>query len=109
MAADDIELMILTLRKIETITFSKHFNEKAIIRGINRDSLIAMLKTPERITAVEYQGYENGGHKYGILFNIMSNYDLRVIFSVSGKDLNVITAHIQSIKKRKRFLEWQKG
>ena len=109
MTEDSIEFMILTLRKIETITFSKHFNEKAIIRGLNKDSLTGMLKNPEQITAVEYQGYENGGHKYGIPFNIMSNYDLRVIFSISGKGLNVITAHIQNVKKRKRFVEWRKG
>jgi hypothetical protein len=57
---------------------------------------------------VEDQGDEEKGHKYAILFSKSNKYDLKVVISVKDKNVNVITAHIQNIKRRRLFGKWLK-
>lgn len=103
---NNLELFNEILKGVEKITVTKHFKTKAESRGIKEADVVNMLRDSKNLVAVTYQGYENGRHKYGILFKILSNYDLKVVVSVSGKELNIVTAHIQNVKKRKRFLTW---
>jgi len=95
------------LKEIETINFSKHFyDEKVKLRGINEDEIRTHLKSPHKLIAVEDQGDEPQGHKYALLFSKSNKYDLKIVVSIKEKRLNVVTAHIQNIKKRKVYQEW---
>lgn len=95
------------LKTIETITFSKHFyDEKVKLRGINEKEVKTNLKLPDKLIAAEDQGKEPKGHKYALLFSRSNKYDLKVVVSVKNKSLNVITAHIQNIKRRKVYRKW---
>jgi len=88
------------IKSIKKITFSKHFQEKAIIRGITEEEIQLCLGNPENIVQFEYQGKEPEGQKYALIFNKSNKYDIKIVISVK-EDLNVVTAHIQSKKKRK--------
>lgn len=55
---------------------------------------------------MEDQGDEPQGHKYALLFSKSNKYDLKIVVSIKEKRLNVVTAHIQNIKKRKVYQEW---
>lgn len=95
------------LKEIETITFSKHFyEEKVKLRAIAEEEIKTHLKLADKLIAVEDQGDEPQGHKYALLFSKSRKYDLKVVISVKEKSLNVITAHIQNIKKRKVYRQW---
>mgnify|MGYP000108938152 CR=1 FL=1 len=95
------------LKTVETITFSKHFYEpKVRLRGISEEEVIKNLKKGNRLIVVEDRGEEPKGHKYALLFKKSNKYDLKVVVSLKGKNLNVITAHIQSIKRRKVYEKW---
>lgn len=95
------------LKQIETITFSKHFyGEKVKLRAIAEEEIKTHLKAPDRLIVAEDQGDEPQGHKYALLFSKSNKYDLKVVISVKEESLNVITAHIQNIKKRKVYQQW---
>lgn len=94
------------LKSVEEISFSKHFRHKAQIRGISEDEVIAHLKSPDYLEHSEYQGDEMGGEKYALLFHKSNKYDLKVVVSFRDKALNVVTAHIQSKRKRKVLERW---
>lgn len=95
------------LKNIETITFSKHFHDdKVRIRSITEDEIKSYLKSLGKLIAVEDQGEEPQGRKYAILFNKSNKYDLKIVISIKEKRLNVITSHIQSIKRRKVYQQW---
>lgn len=58
---------------------------------------------------VDDQGYDKNmqsSHKYGLIFKLFSNYDLRIVIAIEGKDIKVITAHIQNIRRRKAYKKW---
>ena len=95
------------LDKIEEITFSKEFREKVVkIRNITKDEINQNLKQTGKLIFAEDQGEEELGHKYGLLFSKSSKYDLKVVVSIKDKRLNVITSHVQNIKRRKVFEKW---
>ena len=96
------------LKKIDIVTFSKHFYKKSVIRGICADEIKAYLKFPSKLLIVEDQGQEHKGHKYGLLFKKSNKYDLKVIVSINDNKINVVTAHIQNIKRRKVYKKWLK-
>ncbi len=104
MKIDDLKEKIKSIKKI---TFSKHFQEKAKIRGITEEEIRSYLINPENIVQFEYQGKEADGQKYALIFNKSNKYDLKIVISVK-EDLNVVTAHIQSKKKRKVLDKWLK-
>ena len=95
------------VKDIEIITFSKHFHdEKVKLRGITEDDIKANLRSLDKLIAVEDQGEEPEEHKYALLFSKLNKYDLKAVVSIKDKGLNVITAHIQNIKRRKVYKQW---
>lgn len=95
------------LKTIETITFSKHFQEpKVKLRCISEEEITSNLKEPDKLLSAEDQGEEPQGHKYALLFSKSNKYDLKVVISIKDKSLNVITSHIQNIKRRKVYEQW---
>lgn len=94
------------LKMIETITFSKHFYEKVRLRGISEEEIVSNLREPDKLLFAEDQGEEPQGHKYALLFSKSRKYDLKVVISIKNKSLNVITSHIQNIKRRKVYEKW---
>ena len=100
-------LMKKILREVETVTFSKHFyDEKVRLRGLDEEEIKQYLKELEKLIQAEDQGEELKGHKYALLFSKSNKYDLKIAVSIKGKSLNVITTHIQNIKKRKAYEKW---
>ncbi len=95
------------LKSIEQITFSKHFRLRAEIRGIFEKEILSYLKNPENLEQFEYQGEDPEGKKYALIFHKSSKYDLKIVVSIK-EALNVVTAHIQSKKRRKVFDKWLK-
>jgi CRISPR/Cas system-associated protein Cas5 (RAMP superfamily) len=103
------ETMKEILNKIEEITFSKEFREKVVkIRNITEDEINKNLRQPDKLILVDDQGEEELGYKYTLLFSKSNKYDLKAVVSVKDKKLNVITSHIQNIKRRKVFEKWLK-
>lgn len=97
------------LKSAEAITFSKHFYDpKVRIRGISEKDIQANLRDPDNLTSFEDQSEDHRGHKYGLLFKKSNKYDLRVLVSIKNKSINVITTHIQNIKRRKVLEQWLK-
>ena len=103
----NIDKLKENLKSIETITFSKHFHLRAIIRGITEKEVLSYLRNPEALEHFEYQGEEPEGKKYALIFNKSNKYDLKIVISVK-EALNVVTAHIQSKRKRKVLDKWLK-
>jgi hypothetical protein len=68
--------------------------------GESQRKVISYLRNPEALEHFEYQGEEPEGKKYALIFNKSNKYDLKVVISVK-EALNVVTAHIQSKRKRK--------
>ena len=97
------------LKSIENITFSKHFYEpKVRIRGIPEEEISTNLRNPEKLIDFEDQGENVKGHRYALLFSKSHKYDLKIAISIKNKSLNVITSHIQNIKRRKVLRQWLK-
>jgi len=97
------------LKCTEEITFSKHFHEpKVQVRDISEDEISSNLRNPEKLIALEDQGGDEKGHKYALLFSKSNKYDLRILVSIKDKSINVITTHIQNIKRRKVLEQWLK-
>ncbi len=95
------------LKGLESVTFSKHFHEEKVrLRGITEEEIKTHMNSPVKLIAVEDQGEESEGHKYALLFSKSSRYDLKIVMSFKDKRLNVITAHIQNIKRRKVYEKW---
>jgi hypothetical protein len=104
-----IEKIQEILSSAEMISFSKHFYEpKVQIRGISEEEIKNNLKNPVKLISFEDQGEDLRGHKYALLFSKSNKYDLRIVISIKDKNINVITAHIQNIKRRKVFEQWLK-
>lgn len=61
------------LKSNEIITFSKHFQQKAKIRGIKEEEIRSCLRKPENIVQFEYQGIEADGQKFALIFNKSKN------------------------------------
>lgn len=105
----DKDEMKKILATIKEITFSKHFHdEKVKLRGISENKIIKNIKELGRLVYIEDQGKEPKGHKYAFLFSKSRKYDLKVVVAVKGNKLNVITPHIQNIKRRKVYEKWLK-
>jgi hypothetical protein len=105
----DLNAIKEKLKTIEKIGFSKHFYEpKVQIRNIQDHEIINSLKNPGKLIGFDYQGEDEKGEKYALLFNKSNKYDLRLIISIKDKSLNVITSHIQNIKRRKVLEQWLK-
>ena len=102
----DVSEIRKALCAIQNISFSKHFQEKAKTRGIDEQEIMKCLASPDKLFETEDQGEDDKGHKYALLFKKSNKYDLRVIASVNGVNLNVITAHVQNIKRRKAYQKW---
>ncbi len=97
------------LKCLESVEFSRHFHEEKIrLRGITGEEIKYHISSPTKLIDVEDQGDEQKGHKYALLFSKSGKYDLKVVVSIKVRRLNVITAHIQSIKRRKVYQEWLK-
>jgi hypothetical protein len=105
----NIQEMQEILKSAETITFSKHFYEpKVQIRDISEEEVRDNLRNPEKLISFENQGEEVQGHRYALLFSKSGKYDLRIVVSIKDKSINVITTHIQNIKRRKVLEQWLK-
>ncbi len=104
----DIEKFRVLVKEIRiaNISFSNHFFLRAKLREIKESNIIDRLKDCNGLILVEEQGAEPKGNKYRLLFKYVSNYDLRVIVSIKDKHINVVTAHIQNVKKRKAYKAW---
>lgn len=103
----DVQEMKSDLKEVESITFSKHFSEEKVkLRGITEEEINKNFASHAKLIEVEDQGDDTKGHKYALLFSKSHRYDLRVIVSLKYKKLNVITAHIQNIKRRKVYEKW---
>jgi hypothetical protein len=96
------------LSSTENINFSKHSYEKMQIRKISEEEVRNNLKNPTKLISFEDQGEDLHGHKYTLLFSKSHKYDLRIIVSIKDKNINVITAHVQNIKRRKVLEKWLK-
>lgn len=95
------------LKTAKAINFSKHFySEKVKSRGIEIKDVETVLKNPDSLVEVEDQGNDTIGHKYALLFRKSNKYDMKIVISIKGADLNVITTHIQNIKRRKAYEKW---
>lgn len=91
---------------IENISFSSHFGLRSKLRGIKESDIIDKLGNCDTLLEIEDQGTESRGQKYGLLFKMMSNYDLKIVISIKDKHINIVTAHIQNIRKRKAYKKW---
>lgn len=101
--------MQIILQSVQNITFSKHFTEpKVTLRGISASYVGSLLKDPKQLETVIDQGEEAKGHKYALLFHESNKYDIKIIISIKGTNLNVMTAHKQNKKRRRVFEKWQK-
>jgi len=99
--------MKIVLKGIESVTFSKHFSEeKAKLRGITEEEIKDSINSNQKLVGVEDQGEEPKGHKYALLFSKSRKYDLRVVVSLKDNKVNVITSHIQNVKRRKGYEKW---
>lgn len=95
------------LKSLKVINFSKHFyDDKVESRGIEAKDVESFLKNPDSLTEFEDQGKDVRGHKYALLFGKSNKYDIRIVVSVKDTSLNVITTHIQNIKRRKAYEKW---
>ncbi len=101
--------IIENLKSAGEITFSKHFSTRSNIRGITANEILEFLKFPENVKHIEDQGEEQQGHKYSLLFEKSSKYDLKIVVSIKDKALNVVTAHIQNRKRAKVLEKWLKS
>lgn len=103
----NLEEMKQKLKDIGKISFSKEFIEKAVkIRGIPESEVIKNLKQLDKLIFAEDRGDEEKGHKYALLFSKSNKYDLKVVISIKDNNLNVITSHVQNIKRRKVLEKW---
>jgi hypothetical protein len=97
------------LRCAEKITFSKHFYDpKVQIRGISEEEIKNNIRNPDKMISFEDQGEDSKGHRYALSFSKSNKYDLRIVISIKDKNVNVITTHIQNIKKRMVLEKWLK-
>jgi len=104
MKIDEMKKKLKTTKKI---TFSKHFNEpKVRLRGITEEDVRSYLEDPKKLEIVENQEHEPKGHKYGLLFRKSNKYDLKIVISIKGDSINVITSYVQNKKRRKVFEKW---
>ena len=105
----NVEEMKRTLKTSKNITFSKHYFEpKVQIRDISKTEIEDNLKNPDKLISFEDQGEEPLGYKYSLLFSKSNKYDLMIVVSIKDKNINVITSHIQNIKRRKVLEQWLK-
>jgi uncharacterized membrane protein len=105
----DIKTLQKLLSSAETISFSKHFYEpKVQIRGISEEEIKNNLGNPTKLISFEDQGEDLRGHQYALLFSKSNKYDLKIVASIKDKNINVITTHIQNIKRRKVLERWLK-
>jgi len=94
--------------KNKKICPTRHFLEKSHIRGIEPDYVKELLISLENLVAIKVQEEKEDETKLELIFEKSRKYDLRVIISVkeNKKVINIVTAHIQSKKKRKRLEKW---
>lgn len=100
-----------TLKKIlkdKKLFFTKHFLQRAEIRSIDPEYIKTLLQTLEKLEYVIVQESSESEIKLELIFAKSRKYDLRVIISIKErqKQINIITAHIQNKKKRKRLEKW---
>ncbi len=90
-------------KKLENkkIILTKHFLEKASVRGIDPNYVENLLKTLEKFVTAIVQEEKENEIKLELLFEKSRKYDLRAIISIKEKKkcINIITAHIQNIFK----------
>ena len=96
------------ISKATDITFTNHAEERLRIRQIPKEEILKRLHTLEKLIEIEDQGKEKGGHKLALFFSKSHKYDLKIVISIKGKKIKVITMHLQNIKKRKRLESWLK-
>lgn len=98
----DVERMKALLGSVKEVAFTLHFDSSDVARrGIGREDAERALRDPDGLVSVDDQGGDLRGHKYALLFEKSSRYDLRVVVSILGGRINVITTHVQNRKRRK--------
>ena len=98
----DVERMKALLRSVKEIVFTLHFDSSDVARrGVGREDAERALREPEDLVSADDQGDDPRGHKYALLFEKSSRYDLRIVVSILGGRINVITTHVQNRKRRK--------
>ncbi|MFH0929099.1 MAG: DUF4258 domain-containing protein [Candidatus Aenigmatarchaeota archaeon] len=91
-----------------SINFSSHYRVKAEKRNIDEGEILKAIKDVDSIILIEDQGLEPKGHKYLMLLQKSSRYDMRIIISIKKDKINIVTAHIQNKRRRKVYEKWLK-
>jgi len=98
----DVEQMKEMLRSATDIAFTLHFGSPDVARrGIGMEEAERLLRQPDGLASVYDKGDDPRGHKYVLLFEKSSRYDTKIVISVLGGRINVITTHVQNRKRRK--------
>jgi hypothetical protein len=105
---EDFRAYLLELNP--NLVFTEHFYERQRYRKISEAKIRECLEDLKDLIDVQDKGLtEHGRHTFSLLFKMLDNYDLRVVISVKEKDLRIVTAHIQDIRKRKGLRKWSES
>lgn len=105
---------ILAVRKrlaaVWRFAFTKHCENKMAKRGLSKEALINALKDPGLLISAESQAdHYKEGEMFLLIFQKSRKYELAIVAKFIGKqDIKVITAHIQSRKRKKLVEKWGK-
>lgn len=103
----DLERMRNILGRVEDINFTAHAKFRLEQRiEIDESMIIGNLRKPRKMVSAEIQQKGAGGVVYAVYFRKSNKYELKVVFSIDKRTLNIITAHIQNIRRRKANEKW---
>jgi len=104
------EFRVYLLQLNPNLVFTEHFYERQRYRKISEARIRERLKDCKDLIDVQDKGLtEHARHTFSLLFKMSDHYDLRVVISIKGKDLRIVTAHIQDIRKRKGLRKWSES
>lgn len=104
---DDVKKRLATVKRVN---FTAHFQRKASKRGLSEEQIRPVLKDAKRLLHAEPQeDVYKEGDQFRMIFSKSRKYDIVVVGKfLKNEDLKVITAHIQSRKRRKLVERWRK-
>jgi TATA-box binding protein (TBP) (component of TFIID and TFIIIB) len=108
MVIDDMKEMLNRLAQVKKINFTEHAESKIETRRIDKNTIIENLGNPNNLTHFQYEPDRYPGEKYELFFSLSKRKSLKVVISLVGTDLNVITSHIISSKRLKWVRKWQR-
>jgi hypothetical protein len=100
-------------RRISSV-FIRSKSESSIHRHLyERQRYRKRVKSPrvsegcEDLTAVQDKGADRAWKAHvSLLFKMLEMYDMRIVIPIMEKDLRIVTAHIQDIRKRDSLRRW---